>query len=323
MNETKAHDLHDFMQQISQEMASEYRRIQRRAKEDPGTAGDQGEENWAELLRGWIPSNYEVVTKGRIISQDGRTSPQVDVVVLKDIYPQKLRNKKHYLAAGVAAAFECKTTLRASHIAEATETCARIKDLYPIRSGSPFKELHTPILYGLLTHSHSWKRDNSTPEDNITTQLFASDWSFVSHPRQTLDVLCVADLGTWTSSKVSFLGPRQIPYEANSETARLYGPDGSAVSSHIGSMSSRSENKADRFTPLGGLISYLTRRLAWENPGLRDLADYYRQAKLIGSGQGGMRTWSSAIYSDEIRSRVEAGQLSNGKPWDEWSVGFF
>ena len=76
MNETQAHDLHNFMQQISQEMASEYRRIQ-----DPGTAGDQGEENWAELLRGWIPSNYEGVTKGRIISQDGRTSPQVDVVV--------------------------------------------------------------------------------------------------------------------------------------------------------------------------------------------------------------------------------------------------
>ena len=323
MNEAPAHDLHDFMQQISQEMASEYLRIQLRAKEDPGTAGDQGEENWAELIRGWIPSTYEVVTKGRIISQDGRTSPQVDVIVLKDVYPKKLRNKKHYLAAGVAAAFECKTTLRASHIAEATETCGKIKDLYPIRTGTPFRELHTPILYGLLAHSHSWKRDNSTPEENITNQLADSDSSYVSHPRQTLDVLCVADLGTWTSSMISFIGPRQIPYEANSETARRYGPDGSATSSHIGLASSRSENKADPFTPLGSLISYLTRRLAWENARLRDLADYYLKANLDGVGQGGMRTWSSAIYSDEIRSRVEAGQLSNGKPWDEWSVVFF
>ena len=323
MQEAQAHDLHDFMQRISQDMASEYLRIQKRAREDPGTAGDQGEENWAELLRGWIPSNYEVVTKGRIISQDGRTSPQVDVLVLKDVYPQKLRNIKHYLAAGVAAAFECKTTLRASHIEEATKTCAIVKDLYPIRSGSPFKELHAPILFGLLAHSHSWKRDNSTPEDNIATRLFMSDLSYVSHPRQSLDVLCVADLGTWTSSMVSFIGPRQIPYETDSEIARLYGPDGSAVSSHFGFVASRSQNKADRFTPLGGLISYLTRRLAWENDGLRDLADYYRKANLTGSGQGGMRPWPSAIYSDEIRSRVEAGQLSNGKPWDEWSVSFF
>ena len=35
-----------------------------------------------------------------------------------------------------------------------------------------------------------------------------------------------------------------------------------------------------------------------------------------------MRMWASSIYSEEIRARVEAGMLSNGKPWDEWSVAF-
>ena len=53
MSEEKT-DLYEFMRQLSDEMAAEYRRIQMRATEDPGTAGDQGEENWAELLRGWI-----------------------------------------------------------------------------------------------------------------------------------------------------------------------------------------------------------------------------------------------------------------------------
>ena len=48
MPEETTHDLHDFMQQLSDEMAAEYDRIQKRAAEDPGTAGDQGEENWAE-----------------------------------------------------------------------------------------------------------------------------------------------------------------------------------------------------------------------------------------------------------------------------------
>ena len=65
MPKQKTHDLYNFMQQISAEMATEYDRIQRRATEDPGTAGDQGEENWAELLRDWLPREYEVVTKGR------------------------------------------------------------------------------------------------------------------------------------------------------------------------------------------------------------------------------------------------------------------
>ncbi len=45
MTQQKTHDLYDFMNQISNEMVAEYNRIQMRATEDPGTAGDQGEEN--------------------------------------------------------------------------------------------------------------------------------------------------------------------------------------------------------------------------------------------------------------------------------------
>ena len=316
------HDLYDFMRQVSNEMSAEYHRIRRRASEDPGTAGDEGEENWAELLRGWIPPSYEVVTKGRIISEDGRTSPQVDVVVLKDVYPPKLLSKKIYLAAGVAAAFECKTTLKASHIEEATKTCAMIKDLYPIRLGTPYRELHAPILFGLLAHSHSWKGENSTPEMNISQKLLVSDAIHVSHPRQSLDVLCVADLGTWTSAKTTFLGPRQVDFVKNPKIAEMYGKNGSAVSYQVKHTLAH-ENQDEHFTPIGAFVSHLIRRIAWENSGLRDLADYYRLAKLDGTGEGGGRHWESSIYGEEIRSRVEAGILSNGKAWDEWSVGFF
>ena len=155
MSQDKTHDLYDFMRQLSNEMSAEYDRIQKRATEDPGTAGDQGEENWAELLREWLPRTYEVVTKGRIIGIDGRTSPQIDVLVLKSVYPEKLLSKKLFLAAGVAAAFECKTTLKSEHIEKAVETCVKIKNLYPVREGTPYKELHAPIVYGLLAHSHS------------------------------------------------------------------------------------------------------------------------------------------------------------------------
>lgn len=319
MSQQKTHDLYDFMRQMSAEMSAEYSRIQMRATEDPGTAGDQGEENWAELLRDWLPRNYEVVTKGRIISQEGATSPQIDVLVLNGAYPKKLLNKKLYLAAGVAAAFECKTTLKASHIAEAVETCAKIKSLYPTRTGTPYRELHAPIVYGLLAHSHVWKGGDSTPEQNIQEKLREVDATFVSHPRLQLDLLCVADLAAWTSSTMTFFGPRQaLDWSA---MAAIYGPNGSATSAYIGHTRSH-EQQVEQFTPIGVLISYLSQKLAWENPSLRDLADYYRIANIAGSGQGNMRMWPSSIYSDEIRSRVEAGQLSNGKPWDEWHVAF-
>ena len=39
------HELFDFMGQVTREMSDEYERIRRRALEDPGTAGDEGEED--------------------------------------------------------------------------------------------------------------------------------------------------------------------------------------------------------------------------------------------------------------------------------------
>jgi hypothetical protein len=320
MTQEKIHDLHDFMRQLSVEMSTEYERIQKRATEDPGTAGDQGEENWAELLRGWLPRTYEVVTKGRIISQEGVTSPQIDVLVLKGSYPKKLLNKKLYLAAGVAAAFECKTTLKASHIGEAIENCVKVKNLYSCRTGTPYKELHSPIIYGLLAHSHSWKGKKSTPEKNIKQKLHEVDECHVSHPRQHLDLLCVADLAAWTSTSMTFFGPYQIDADWSSMES-IYGAHGSAASGYTGHTASY-EHQVEKWTPIGVLISYLSQKLAWEEPSLRDLADYYQVTNIAGLGGGSMRTWPSSIYSEEIRARVEKGLLSNGKHWDEWSIAF-
>ena len=305
---SNSHDLYDFMRQISSEMASEYERIRKRSAEDPGTAGDQGEENWASLLRGWLPSTFSVVTKGRIIGSDGKTSPQVDVIVLKDVYPRKLLDKKLYLAGGVAAVFECKTTLRASHIEEATQTCVKIKELFPKRTGSPYEELHAPIVYGVLAHSHSWTAPGSNPEINVQRNLIASDFKYSAHPRQSLDLLCVADLGTWSLTKLTFLNPNVVGIPS---LVPLSGENGSAETSYASFTNSERSQNAN-FTPVGSLIANLSKKLAWESPSLRQLADYYIKADMMGSGSGNRRPWTSSIYSEEIRSRVERQHLSNG-----------
>ena len=312
--EEKNHALYDFMQQLSDKMAANYDFIQKRASEDPGTAGDQGEENWAELLRGWLPRTYEVVTKGRIISAEGIASPQIDVLVLKDVYPEKLLNKKLYLAAGVAAAFECKTTLKASHIEEAVKTCAEIKGLYAAREGTPYKELHAPIVYGLLAHSHSWTGPNSTPEANIEQKLRESDYVHVSHPRQGLDLLCVADLAAWTLLKVTF-SRLFLPRDPN------YAPQNAEVVAVYGRHTAACDSQVDNFTPIGVLICSLSRRLAWEDSALRDLADYYRDTNITGIGSGKKRSWEpSSIYSTKVYDGFGVRGPLTGKAnvWDEW-----
>ena len=119
------HDIHDFLSSSQRNIDEEYVRILKRAKEDSGTAGDQGEENWATLLRNWLPSYFHIVTKGRILCENGYASPQVDVLILHPSYPKMLLDKKLYLVGGVAAAFECKTTLKSEHVKKTVETAKK------------------------------------------------------------------------------------------------------------------------------------------------------------------------------------------------------
>ena len=315
----KIHDLHDFMLQVTHEMAAEYDRIQKRATEDPGTAGDQGEENWKELLEDWLPPKYRVVTKGRIIGAEGGASGQVDVLVLKDSYPEKLLNKKVYLAAGVAAAFECKTTLKAAHIEQAVKTSAEIKSLYPARKGTPYQELHSSIIFGLLAHSHVWKGPHSKPEENISRALREADEQHVQHPRDSLDILCVADLASWTASKMAWTGT----FPGREGLSAAFGPCGSAICSYNGQKTSNPNGNT--FTPIGRFIAYLSRRIAWEDPSLRSLAAYFRAVNLGEDGGGEYRTWDTGIYSDEVRFKImaEGGLRENTFDWDEWNYIYF
>ena len=302
------HRLHHFMKQLSDEMAGNYKEIQEWAATDPGTAGDQGEENWAKWLRQWLPPTYQVVTKGLIINYEGEASRQIDVLVLKPFYPKRLHHEKHYFSAGVAAAFECKTTLKASHIHKAIEVCAELKNLYPSRTGSPYKELHAPIAYGLLAHSHDWKGENSTPIDNIEQQLSNSTRSHASHPRLGLDFLCVADLGAWILTKI----------------ASTYKPDlGRVVGGHLSHVPARDEG-ANHSTAFGSFYVNLMEWFAWENSALRDIVDYYR-----GTGAGGrggkmlVYQWGFSIFSEAVQNQIKRGRLvEDTLSWDEWKSDF-
>jgi hypothetical protein len=314
-----AHDIHDYMASAQRQIEEEYSRIQKRAREDPGTAGDQGEENWATLLRGWLPSYFHIVTKGRILTDSGYASPQVDVLVLFPSYPKILLDKKLYLAGGVAAAFECKITLKAEHVTAAVETAALLKRSLPKRDGTPYKELNSPILYGLLSHSHAWKGEKSTPLDNAEGTLWAADKQFVKHPIECIDVVCVSDLATWTAHKVTYMSPKLPLY--SDAMAALYGKDGSASSTYM-RHAIGAARQGEFFSPLGVLLSYLYSKLAWTFPDMRNLEEYFRRVDLQGAGQGAVRRWEVSIYSEQIRDRVYRGSLSNGVPFDEWSLFF-
>ncbi len=304
------HDLLDFMSRVTSEMSSEYERIQKRASEDPGTAGDQGEENWAALLREWLPAPYQVVTKGRILSELGVASPQVDVLVLHPYYPRYLLDKKLYLAGGVVAAFECKITLKAEHIRTVIENSVKIRNLLPRRNGTPYKELYSPIVYGLLAHSHVWKNQTLGNTGYIDSHLVNGDLEFVKHPREMLDVVCVADLANWISWKMF----SNTPF-----------PD-MRVSTAYMRHTTKEEDPPHSAIPIGDMLSRLLRRLAWEDTSLRVLAHYFFAVPgLTGrEGAGWGRTWPNSVFSDITKTQIEKSVMKKAKPerWDEWDPNF-
>jgi len=295
---TDVHDLFSFLVSTSDEIASEYDRIRPRVTEDPGTAGDQGEKNWKTLLENWIPPQYHVVTKGRILGHEGAATPQIDVLVLHPGYPKGLLDKNLYLAGGVAAAFECKLTLRSEHIRKAVENAVKIRSLLPRRNGSVYREVYSPIVYGVLAHSHEWKGHASTPIENVDQALHAADTELVKHPREMLDVLCVADLATWTARKT-------FSYFASGSAT------GTSYALHVVNNAA----KEHVFRPVAVLISFIFRMLAHEDPSLRELAHYLQMVGVEGCAKSERcRTWPLDTVSSETQNLAAAGYRSEDNP---------
>ncbi len=311
MDNQNAHDLHQLINRIRNEMNDEYHRIQQNALSDPANAGDQGEKNWAKLLQGWIPSNYKVVTRGRIINPKGVLSPQIDVLILKESYPEKLTEINHYIDAGVVAAFECKLTLKANHIKEAIEKSKIIKELYEPRRGTPYKELHAPIIYGLLAHSHTWKNPGSDPINNVNAHIQENDLAIIEHPRQCIDIVCIADLITCTSVKWSIGG-------LSSTQENRY------KILETGYIIRNSQN--NQRSPIGNFISSLCSRLAWEKPELEDIRKYYWFSGVTGGGGSIERLWNiTDVYIPETIQDIKNGKLVKAnmlKGLNEWQEIF-
>lgn len=304
----KVHDLRSFMIQATNEISAEYRRIYASSAGDPGTAGDEGEENWANLFRDWLPANYHVATKGQLLAADGRLSPQVDIVVLDPAYPVKLREKRKWLASGVLAAFECKNTLTAAHVTAAVERCTRFKALYTAQTGSPQRELTSKLIYGLLAHSHSWKGADSDPISNIERAANAADQN-VTHPRDLIDVICVADLATWATGHITAAHINLIPEEWRGLFQAAFGGIGGVTTTRY-RFDEAQQLRDDGFTPLGALIGAIARRLAAQDPNSRRYLDYIGITG--GNGTGFQRPWSFDVYTAETLRGIKEGRVRNG-----------
>lgn len=275
------HEVESYIRQATGEIQAEYERISARSSEDPGTAGDEGEENWAEVLRHWLPSSVHVVTKGRLLCADGSTSHQVDVLVLSESYPTGLLNKKMYLASEVLAVFECKLNLKRAYVVDTVRRAAELKSLV-------YEQHDRDVMYGLVSHSHSWS-SNSMAIQKISKALKDADTDYVKHPNEALDVTCVADLDTWDAHCISPWGDGDEEF-----TSGYY------------KSSSEPSTSGEYFNcdppPVGRMISSIYYHLASKDSRYRGLSTYFMRVGLAGARTcSTLRKWSKS----EIARRRE------------------
>jgi hypothetical protein len=327
-------ELFDFLNQSSVAMQNEYERIGKRSVEDPGTAGDEGEDNWRELLSKWLTETYRVVTKGRVIFHNGDASPQMDLLVLNPEYPKGLveAGRKLYLAGGVLAAFECKLTIRQEDITKAFQNSRTLSERLPRRWGSPYRELQRPIVYGLLAHSHEWKSPLSQPAANVSKGLSAQ-LKAPEHPRELLDLICVSDLGTWTSTKHFSQGHYEFD-EQGSTVGR------SAIRRLVYAgyaLHDTSEQLATQvqLTNVAAMVVDVLTRISRERLELRSIASNFRSVtSLAGDARGHARTWNSGdVFSRTVQEELARRDLhppanicvirdEDQGVWSEWQGNF-
>lgn len=325
MAEVPTHELHTFLKQDLDEMRSEYERIRGRSVEDPGTAGDEGEEAWAAVLRSWLPDSYVVRTKGRVLAASGAAGPQVDIVVLRPGYPRRLLDKKLYLAGGVAAVFECKNTLTAAGIEKTWGNVRKVNELEgEIGIRSPMSDLVPSIFYGLLAHGHAWNKPKSEPL-NLLIDKMNTLVDDTPRMRDFLSLICVANLGSFDIMRFTYDGPGIYPAELWEARKGLRGASSDdplcSVSYY---MASESVTTYEASNPLGVLVSKIVGRLAFSDATLRPLSQYFYASGLAGQ-MGVPVIHRNYILPAQMSEEAIAGlphSLTNGVAGSDWSMAF-
>jgi hypothetical protein len=305
-----------WFKSVEREIAEEYGRLHAAALKDPQRAGHGGEQTWARILTDWLPPSYRVLTRKYIVPEVGDDLFETDVIVLHSSYPAPLHSREEVLSGGVAAAFSVKLTLDADGIRDGLKRAVALRRALHQRFGTAREEMLSPFPVGLLAHSHDWKAQGSVPRNNVVQHLRRLDEELVQHPRESLDFLCVADLGFWWTMRAPLiLMPSQPPHPLLGMNPIL--PPSAMAFTSIG------ETELDEgYTPVASLLTHLLARLSYIDPTLKPLASSLRFTGALGTTHGPARQWPiDSVFSEIVRRQLPHELFKQGS--DFWGAAFF
>lgn len=222
------------------------------------------------------------IKRGTVQEVDGKSrTGEVDLVLFHPAYPQRLREEQEVLVSGVVAAFSVKTTLDKPGLREAMDFAKFVRCGMQPRAGS-IGGLMSPLIVGVLAQSH---RQLGVDPHKSVDELLMRAANDSEHPREELDLVCIADLACWTRhALVSWAGT-----PGHSAVASSAAEPGLALDkdSHYEAWTSQHPGAEGRVgEPVATLISSLWAKLASRDASLRPIAEGFRLAKFTGIGGG-------------------------------------
>lgn len=281
---------------IQAEIEEDYGDAQATHKEDIQRSGHEGESTWADLLAKWLPPTYGVGLRKYIIGTDDGPKPfETDIVIFEPAYPEHLRYRTKVHAGGIAAAFSVKLTARKKHINEMAKWAANLSRLGHPDQTTVEGQLLPGFPTGFLAHSH----DLGSDPIGTLSDGFDGASEAASHPRELLDLVCVADAGTLACRRtpclpISSLYPAQADFSM-STYVRMNDDKGYGAVAHF-------------IVSLYGLLGR-------NDPSLRKLATQLGHETETGQGRGKTTQWDPAVvFTSEFLEHKSDLLFDHGSP---------
>jgi hypothetical protein len=319
------HKHHQWLKDASQDIQKDYDQLFRTAAESGRTqeVGHGNERVWQRFLQNWLPPQYEVDTRKYIIGpRDSAARPfETDLVIFNPGYPKMLRGMNEVMSGGVAAAFSTKLTVRPDGLDEAARHSAALQKVVGPERGHARLELWKPYVFGFLAASHCWKADGSTPGKNVAEHLYNNDLEHSHHPSESIDLVCVADLGTWTKT-TCYLEHPGSPGEGETDKA-WWNPEMAAFGETITTSHTHIKSNDD-VTPLALFLSALYGFMSWRNPDMSDIANDFRRSNSEPAGSGFSRFWPAhKVLSDNALLEMRGTLYEDANRLDSKIQGHF
>ena len=174
----------------------------RRITDQPGIVGNATEDGWKDMLVGFLPGRYGVVS-GKVIDSQGHQSEQIDLII-RDTYYSPLMfsigDASFVPVESVYAVVEVKQTLDKGNLdyaaqkAESVRRLHRTSTLIPNQFGKAItKDLgEFPILAGILAAESGWRLPF---EDTLRGHLERQS------PRRVIDIGCALGAGAFDTQR--------------------------------------------------------------------------------------------------------------------------